>query len=313
MTPRVDVAVVIPTRNGGEDLPRLLDALDAQEGPYRARAIAIDSGSTDGTVDVLRARGVRTLTLAPGAFNHGDARNRALESVDTELAVLIVQDALPLSAHWLEALVGPLVADPSLAGTWARQQPGEHASRLTAFYLSRWEGTGTTGRTIGPMTAEQFAALTPAERHRACAFDNVCSCVRMSVWRAHRFPQARFAEDVEWAMHVLRAGHRLAFVPEAVVQHSHDRPVAYELRRTYVAHQRLHALFGLSTIPTVGALVFGVCSSLPLHVRLAAAEPAGRSRALIRAVGLAVAWPLGQYLGARAAREGRDLLQVGGV
>ena len=52
--------------------------------------------------------------------------------------MLTVQDALPASPSWLAALVGPLLEDPTLAGTWARQQARADASRVTSHYLSRW-------------------------------------------------------------------------------------------------------------------------------------------------------------------------------
>jgi rhamnosyltransferase len=236
-----------------------------------------------------------------------------LAAVDTEFAVLTVQDALPASRSWLAALVEPLARDASLAGTWARQRPRDDASRLTTYYLGSWVGSQPSPRTVGPLTLEQFAALSPAERHLACAFDNVCSCIRVAFWRQQPFRATRIAEDLEWALHVLQAGYRLAFVPEAVVTHSHERSALYELRRTYVVHQRLQALFGLSTVPDVGSLLRALAFTLPLHVRLAASEPRRRSKALVRAVGLAVAFPLGQYLGARSFREGREFLEVRGV
>ena len=50
---------------------------------------------------------------------------------------------------------------------------------------------------------------------------------------------------------------------------------------------------------TIGAARF--C----LLLRLGASEPRHRVKAVARAVGLAVAFPLGQYLGARSVREGR--------
>ena len=43
-----------------------------------------------------------------------------------------------------------------------------------------------------------------------------------------------------------------------MVWHSHERSASYELQRTYLVHQRLQALFGLSTVPTAGALVRAV-------------------------------------------------------
>ena len=180
MRQRSDVAVVIPTRNGGADLAALLNAVDCQDGPFHPRIVAIDSGSTDGTLALLAGRGATVLRIAPAAFNHGETRNEALRAVETEFAVLIVQDALPASTRWLEALVRPLCEDPSLAGTWARQRPRADASRLTAFYLSQWAGAQTDGRVAGPVDEVALAAMTPTERHRLCAFDNVSSCIRMS-------------------------------------------------------------------------------------------------------------------------------------
>ena len=313
MTPRVDVTVVIPTLNGGNDLADLLDAIAVQEGRFRPVVTVVDSGSTDGTLDLLRRHGVRLLTVDPSQFNHADTRNLALAAVDTEYAVLTVQDALPASRSWLAALVQPLQDDVSLAGTWARQQPRQNASQVTAHYLASWIGAQSRARTVGPLTPEELAALPPAERLLTCAFDNVCSCVRVSVWREHPFRTTRIAEDLEWAFEVLKAGYRLAFVPEAIVTHSHERSALYELRRTYVVHQRLQALFGLSTVPDLGSLLRACGSTLPLHLRLGASEPRHRVKAVARAVGLAVAFPLGQYLGARSVREGREFLEVRGV
>ena len=89
--------------------------------------------------------------------------------------------------------------------------------------------------------------------------------------------------------------------------------VAYELRRTYAVHQRLASLFGLTTIPDARALARAVATTLPLHLRLAVRERKGRLSAVARGAGLAVALPLGQYLGARSEREGRELLTVRGV
>ena len=78
-------------------------------------------------------------------------------------------------------------------------------------------------------------------------------------------------------------------------------------------HQRLHALFGLATIPTAGALIRSVAATVPLHMRLAAGERTRRVRAIARAAGLALALPVGQYLGALSSRTGRGVLPQGGA
>ena len=307
------VSIVVPTFNGGTSLKRLLASIAEQDPRLTREVIAVDSGSTDGTLDVLRAHDVAVERVAPEMFNHGETRNLALSRARGEFAVLMVQDAVPANREWLGELLRPLMRDGSIAGAYARQQPWPEASRLTAHYLATWAAATTEPRTVGPLRRSQFDALSPADRHFTCAFDNVCSCIRLSVWRTHPFRATPIAEDLEWAKEVLTSGHRLAYVPSATVWHSHDRGVRYELERTYLVHQRLQSLFGLSTVPDVSSLLRAICSTLPLHVRLAAAERARPGRAMARAAGLAVAWPLGQYLGARSAREGRELLHTRGV
>ena len=111
------------------------------------------------------------------------------------------------------------------------------------------------------------------QRFRLCAFDNVCACIRRSVWETHPFVRTPIAEDVEWGRAALLAGRRLVYNPNAMVVHSHDRTVAYEFERTRRLHEQLHQLFGLQTIPTVRHLVRAVAGSLMLHVKLERGSP----------------------------------------
>jgi rhamnosyltransferase len=310
---RQHVSIVIPTRNAGEPLDRLLAAVRNQDSGFTSEVIAIDSGSTDGTLARLRKAGATILEVPPGTFNHGHTRNQALARCGGDFAVLLVQDAVPTSRNWLSALTAPLLRGPLVAGTFARQLPCPRASRVTAHYLEQWIAAQSEPRTVGPLAAEAFERMSPRERLAACAFDNVCSCVRLSVWRDHPFAATPIAEDLEWARDVLLAGYQLTYVPEAAVQHSHERPVTYELQRAYLVHQRLEALFGLTTVPTMMSLLRAVAATIPVNARLASHEPHGRARAMLRAAALGVVQPLGQYLGARSARAGREFMPVRGV
>ena len=307
------ISIVIPTRNAGPVLDDVLNAVAAQEGHFAPDVIAIDSGSSDGTIDRLERKSARILHASPSAFNHGQTRNEALMHARGRFAILLVQDAVPASTRWLTALVEPLLRDSSIAGTFARQRPTAGASRVTSHYLRQWIASKPDPRTVGPLTPDTFARMSPADRHWVCAFDNVCSCIRLSVWHDHPFPTTPIAEDLEWARDVLLAGHKLAYVPEAVVEHSHERSFDYELRRTYLVHQRLESMFGLTTIPTVGSLLRAVATTVPANARIAAHEPRRRLRAMFRASALGIAQPLGQYLGARSSREGRELLRTSGI
>ena len=112
----------------------MLDALAAQDGDFGCEVIAVDSGSTDGTPQRLRRRGARVVEIPAEGFNHGATRNEGLALARGEFAVLLVQDAVPVSPAWLQALVAPLLLDDQVAGSFARQCPAPGASPLTIEY-----------------------------------------------------------------------------------------------------------------------------------------------------------------------------------
>ena len=295
----MNVSIVLPTRNGAATLPAVLDAISRQRVDFPFEVIAVDSSSTDGTADLLRRRVDRLLSVAADAFDHGLTRNLGIEQARGELVVLLVQDALPAADSWLAALTAPLFADDRLAGTFARQLPRPDASPIARYYLDRWIASSVVARTIAVANHADLEALDPMAQLERCAFDNVCSCIRRSVWARHPFRQTPIGEDIEWARDVLLAGYSLAYVPAAEVIHSHDRSSRYELVRTYVLHRRLYELFRLRTIPTLRLLTRAIVSSLRIHWRC---QPFSG-----RAVALAVAWPLGQYIGALSAVRGWNL------
>jgi rhamnosyltransferase len=219
--------------------------------------------------------------------------------------VLTVQDARPVGRSWLSALLEPLRTDPRVAGSFARQVPRSNASPLARFYLQQWIAAQSCPRIVALGPAE-LNALAPLAQLDRCAFDNVCSCIRRSVWQRFPFPTTPIAEDIEWCRTVLLAGHRIAFQPEALVEHSHDRPARYELTRTWLLHQRLHDLFGIRTIPSLGSLVRSVVSSVRCHGQLLREAGVRRGSAeWRRAMALALAWPLGQFLGGWTADRGQ--------
>ena len=297
----VDVSIVIPVLNGLATLPAVLDGIARQERQPRD-IIAIDSGSTDASVACLERAGAEVIRIPPGSFNHGLSRNAAVSRARGRLIVLLVQDAIPLGPRWLEALTAPFERDPQLAGTFARQVPVDGATALTCWSLERWVAAGEQARLVGPLTRDVFGRMSPAERHDACAFDDVCACIRRAAWERHPFAQVSIAEDLEWARDVLLDGWKIAFVPDARVRHSHDRGVRYEYERTRAVHARLAELFGLSTVPSLPALGASIARTLPRHLRVATADRNASS--LATAAALAIAWPAGQYLGARDARRG---------
>ncbi|MEZ6036718.1 MAG: glycosyltransferase [Planctomycetota bacterium] len=102
------VTVVFATKNHGPTIGALLDALDQTDWPD-LQIVAVDCGSSDGTVDALQRRAARTagaplrLLLAPGA-GRATALNRAIEQAGHRDVVRLHADVVPDSADWLRQL-----------------------------------------------------------------------------------------------------------------------------------------------------------------------------------------------------------------
>ena len=219
------ISVVIPVKNGGEPMRRCLDAIRRQDVADEVEIVAVDSGSTDGTQDLVRSFGGRVHEIAPEEFNHGETRNLGARLAAGEIVVFTVDDALPVDDAWLERLTAPLRAENGLAGTYARQLAYESAPPHQRFYIEhRYGPEPRTQRASGP------DELTVAN----VLFSNVSSAIRKPV--LDEFPFASdivIAEDLEWCARVLLAGYEVAYVPEAVVRHSHDYTLADALKRYF--------------------------------------------------------------------------------
>lgn len=298
-----EVSIVLPTRNGGERLVELLDRLAAQQLSPRAELVVVDSGSTDGTAELLRARADRFLAIDPATFGHGRSRNLAIAACRGRVAILLVQDAWPVGDRFLATLAAAIPVGGSIAGAFARQIPRPDAAAAERQQLSRWVASGAKARVASLDGAREWDRLSPAQRLDRAAFDDVASALDRDWWRRIPLPDVPIAEDLCWAKQVLLAGGSLAFVPEAEVIHSHHRSPAEEFRRTRALHRLLAAEFGLVAIPDLPSLARSVASTLAAHARLPATSLGDRARALA----LAVAWPAGQFAGARdAGRAGGE-------
>jgi rhamnosyltransferase len=240
-------SLLIPTLNGGLQFQACL------EGVLRQRVqpdeiLVIDSGSNDGTPERAEKFGARVLRIPRSEFNHGATRDLGLSQLKTPLALLLVQDAEPLGEDWLEKMTAPF-DDPRVAGVFGRQVPRDDLPPLLRQRLLDWGASHERPARQAIANWDIFLRLPSGEKNRRIVFDNVCSAVRMEVWRQHPFGRRSFGEDLDWAVRVLRAGHTLAYQPEARVLHSHNKGLWYEFKRVYLDHQNRRRLLGANVFP----------------------------------------------------------------
>lgn len=244
------ISLAIPTFNGGPLLAEVLSAIDRQPRAPSIEKIAIDSGSTDGTRDLLAAHGFAVEQIDQSDFDHGRTRDRMIARAEGDVVVLLTQDATPAGEDWLDALVSAY-EDPMVGAAYCRQLPRPDCNPFIARRLREWAAGAGEKSVQEPCTEEEFAELEPMQRLQRCAYDNVAGSVRRSAWASvGGFGERPFGEDVAFGKRLILSGHRIVFEPRAEVIHSHNRPAREEGRRIYCDHQNLRDLFGVHLIPT---------------------------------------------------------------
>lgn len=218
-------SVLLLTRNGGELFGRSLDALFRCRNVEQAEVLMVDSGSTDETVERASRYPIEIHHIPHHEFGHGRTRNLAARLASGRILVFLVQDAVPTGPDFLEQLTAPLER-PDVAATYGRQAPQEEADPVERFYvLSAYPDR--------PRTLESRSRKGP-RRIRSMFFSNVCSAIRRSVWKSHPFDETLImSEDQKWAKEVLASGHKIVYVPEAVVRHSHHYGLKKVLQRNF--------------------------------------------------------------------------------
>ncbi|MDR2127706.1 MAG: glycosyltransferase [Burkholderiaceae bacterium] len=244
MTAEVQASVLIPVKNGGALLGEVLDAVLAQEARWPFEVIVMDSGSTDGSVECARRRGVRVECIAPAEFGHGKTRNRLAALASGKFLVFITQDAKPADRQWLTNLVQGCDADPSVAGAF-----GAHLAYPQARYVTRREleahfaGFGQALSVVRLEDADRFSS-DAGYRQWLHFFSSNNACLRRSVWERLPFPDVAFSEDQTWALRAIEQGYAKAYVPDARVYHSHDFGIWETLQRNFDEARSFRKYFG---------------------------------------------------------------------
>ena len=302
------VTVFIPTWNGGPLFDEVLTEICAQETSFPFEVLAIDSGSRDGTLDLLAKHRVRVIRIPNSEFNHGLTRNRAVKEARGEIVVLTVQDATPATRDWLQTMVMNF-EDPEVAGVYCHQVPRPDCSPFLKDRLKAWVRGGGKPSVRQVPTPDAFWALHPTQRFLTAAFDNVASAVRRSFALDHQFQRRQFGEDVTWARGAILAGKKIVMEPRVAVIHSHQNSIWYEFKRAYLDHQNLNDLFGLRLMPRLRD-VFSFTAFATRNLWRVVSDdttltPGQRLAWRAKVIPFAFTQNLGQYLGPMSNIQGR--------
>ncbi|MGA0418916.1 MAG: glycosyltransferase [Phycisphaerales bacterium] len=213
-----DVTLVIPARDAMRTLGPCLDAIDAvrdRPGSRLGPTILVDDGSTDGTGDFARSRGLQVVAGVGGG--PAAARNLGWRRATTPLVWFLDSDCVA-SPDALERLL-PHLEEPQVAGVGGTYSIAPDATLLE--------------RLIHEEIVVRHARM-PVETDFLATFDVVYR--REVLERFGGFDERYItAEDAEFGFRLLDHGLRLRFEGGSVVRHFH----ANRLSR-YLRTQRTH-------------------------------------------------------------------------
>jgi len=214
------VSVLLVTKNGERYLTEVLESVRRQQGNFHlCEIIAVDSGSRDSTLQILRCYEATIMRIPAREFGHGKTRNLAASHAQGDYLVFLTQDATPADDYWLENLLVPLHADPLTAGAYSRHLPRPNCHPMEWHRIMEYELHGRPESRVHTAVDNPDYARNPSLYR---FFANTSSAVRRSVWEQIPFPEVEFAEDQTWAERVLRAGFKTSYVANSVVFHSHS-------------------------------------------------------------------------------------------
>jgi GT2 family glycosyltransferase len=281
------VAVVVLCWNGRDDTIECLESLRRMGWP-RLTVIAVDNGSTDGTLDAIHARFPEVVTIRSDEnVGFAEGNNIGLREAlraDVDYALLLNNDTVA-DERLVEALVAEAERRPDAGALcpliryldppdliWyagARFDPhAVHNGRHTG-YGERDVGQYHSVREIGRATGA--AMLVPRD-----------VIERVGYLDGRLFLQV---EDVEWSLRMRGAGYRILFVPEGIVWHHVSVASGGERAPDTAYYEIRNTLFVSSTHAPMGVLAglkreLGILAVHLFHARLAP-RPLQNARAIL--------------------------------
>lgn len=230
-------SIIIRTYNEGAHIQALLDGIALQRiDHHEVETIVVDSGSTDHTMRIAEAFGVRLLHIKKEEFSFGRSLNIGCAAARGDVLVFVSGHCLPATQDWLSNLIHPLGKE-QVAYSYGRQIGNGHS------YLSECQ------------IFEKYFPNDSRIPQEGFYCNNANSALLKSVWQEHRFDEELTGlEDMKLAKRLVYEGLKVAYVASAPVFHLHQeswRQVKRRFEREAIALQQIMPEVHLSLIDFV--------------------------------------------------------------
>jgi rhamnosyltransferase len=247
------ISIIIPVKNGITTIKQCLDAIYSQTLIDQTEVIVIDSGSTDGTLAILKEYPVRLYQIPPQDFNHGETRNYGVSLAKGELIYFTVQDATAVDIEMVERMASHF-CDKKVMVVAGRQIVPPHQDKNPHHWY----------RPVSPPKVEQFSFGTPAEfdhlpddkKRWVCGVDDVNAMYRKEALLNIAFKKLDFAEDMVWAADAYRHGFTILFDHSCKVWHYHHQDYNFSYKVSLLCSNAEWKYLGIIPKPIFSAKEF---------------------------------------------------------
>jgi len=207
-------SIIIRTLNESEHLDDLLTLVSRQvTSDLEIETIVIDSGSTDGTVEIARAHGAILTTIAKSEFSFGRSLNRGCAIATGDVLVFISGHCVPVDTDWLQDLCQPVL------------------SGQVAYVYGRQIGDDDSNYSERRIFAKYFPD-TSALPQDGFFCNNANAALSRSIWKSHPFDEDLTGlEDMDLAKRLVGAGLKIGYMARATVFHHHKESWPHVRRR----------------------------------------------------------------------------------
>jgi len=216
------IGVIFVTHTAKHHLSRCLPPI--LNSPLKPRVLVMNSSSNDGTVECAQEMGAETLLIPRHEFNHGTSREKARQFLNCDIVVMMTPDAYAVDEHMLTHLVTPLM-ESQASLSYARQIPHDHAGIFEKI-----------PREFNYPSTSQIRSYEDRDKYGAYTIfcSNSCAAYRNDALdEIGGFSPVLIGEDTFTAAKLLLRKHKIAYVAEAVVKHSHTYRLRQEFQRNF--------------------------------------------------------------------------------
>ena len=210
----IQASIIIRTLNEALHLEALLHSIAAQQtSGLNHEVILVDSGSTDGTLEIAQRHGCHIHHINREEFSFGSSLNIGCEAAKGEILVIVSGHCHPTDDYWLQRLCQPIL-DGKADYTYGRQVggPQSHFSESCIF--------------------AKYYPEQSSQQQAGFFCNNANAAISQDTWAAYKFDETLTGlEDMELAQRLINNNGKVSYVAQASVIHHHNESWAQVERR----------------------------------------------------------------------------------